>query len=462
MAQVTEGSQVSHYRILRHLSSGGMGEVYVAEDQQLLRKVAIKFIRTDDAGHLPARRRFEREARAASALNHPHICTVFEIDEHAGHPFLVMELLDGSDLRQFCGPGGMEISELPKWAAQIADALSAAHAEGIIHRDIKPANIFITTRGDCKILDFGLAKRDDSGSDTTIANTALVETATELSRTGAVMGTAAYMSPEQVRGEALDPRSDLFSFGAVLYEMATGRRAFDGATQTAVFSSILSALPIPPSDLRAGLPRDLERILDKALAKDRDLRYQSAAEMRADLLRLGRDIESGTAKVAARNLAQRRRARFAVATIAALFLIAALVASGLYLRKRAAPAAAGLSQQATIAVLPFQNSAHDPRFEYLGTALPDEVVTTLSYAPTLSVRPFSMSQRFSGEDADPTSPPASWASPTSSPAISSATTIASVSPLKPWTSPSRKSPGARLLRYPRLTFSSCTTTSPPR
>jgi len=401
MAQVTAGSQVSHYRILRHLSSGGMGEVYVAEDQQLLRKVAIKFIRTGDAGHLPARRRFEREAQAASALNHPHICTIFEIDEHDGHPFLVMELLDGSDLRQFCRPGGMEISELLKWAIQIADALVAAHAEGIIHRDIKPANIFITTRGDSKILDFGLAKRDDSGSDTTIANTTLVDTATELSLTGAVMGTAAYMSPEQVRGEPLDPRSDLFSFGAVLYEMATGRRAFDGATQTAVFSSILSAEPIPPSDLRAGLPRDLERILDKALAKDRDLRYQSAAEMKADLLRLERDIESGAAKVAARNLTQRRRVRFAIATIAALFLFAALVASGFYLRKRAAPAATSLSQQTTIAVLPFQNSAHDTKYEYLGTALPDEVVTTLSYAPTLSVRPFSMSQRFSGEDADP-------------------------------------------------------------
>jgi len=402
MAQVTEGSQVSHYKILRHLSSGGMGEVYVAEDQQLLRKVAIKFIRTDDAGHLPARRRFEREAQAASALNHPHICTIFEIDEHDGHPFLVMELLDGSDLRQFCRPGGMGISQLSKWAIQIADALVAAHAKGIIHRDIKPANVFITSRGDSKILDFGLAKRDDSASDTTIASTTLVDTATELSRTGAVMGTAAYMSPEQVRGEPLDARSDLFSFGAVLYEMSTGRRAFDGATQTAIFSSILTAEPIPPSDLRPSLPHDLERILDKALAKDRDHRYQSAAELKSDLLRLQRDIESGIAKVAARKTAQRRRLRFAIATIAALFVIAAAVVSGFFLRKRTAPTtAAGLSHQTTIAVLPFQNSAHDAKFEYLGTALPDEVVTTLSYAPTLSVRPFSMSQRFSGEDADP-------------------------------------------------------------
>ena len=378
-----------------------MGDVYVAEDEQLRRKVAIKFIRADDAGHLPARRRFEREAQAASALNHPHICTIFEIDEHDGHLFLVMELLDGSDLRQFCRPGGMEISQLLKWSIQIADALSAAHAQGIIHRDIKPANIFITARGDSKILDFGLAKRDEPGSDTTIANTTLVDTATELSRTGAVMGTAAYMSPEQVRGEPLDARSDLFSFGALLYEIAAGRRPFDGATQTAVFSSILTAEPIPPSYLRPGLPHDLERILDKALAKDSDLRYQSAAEMKADLLRLQREVESGVARVAARNTVQRRRMRFAIVSIAVLLLIAAAVASGLFLRKRATPSASGLFHQTTIAVLPFQNSAHDAKFDYLGTALPDEVVTTLSYAPTLSVRPFSMSQRFSAPDSDP-------------------------------------------------------------
>src|SRR5262245_31774846 len=381
MAPATEGSQVSHYRILRHLSSGGMGEVYVAEDQQLLRKVAIKFIRADDAGHLPARRRFEREAQAASALNHPHICTIYEIDEHAGHPFLVMELLDGSDLRQFCRPGGMEISQLLKWAIQIVDALAAAHAQGIIHRDIKPANIFITSRGDSKILDFGLAKRDDPSSDTTIANTTLVHTATELSRTGVVMGTAAYMSPEQVRGEPLDPRSDLFSFGAVLYEIATGKRAFDGATQTAIFSSILTAAPIPPSDLRPNLPHDLARILDKALAKDRDLRYQSAAELKSDLLRLKRDIESGVAKVAARKTARRRSLSLALTAVSVLLLaVAATMAAGYFLRKRAVPPPSGLSHQTTIAVLPFQNSAHDAKFEYLGTALPDEVVTTLSYA----------------------------------------------------------------------------------
>jgi serine/threonine protein kinase len=395
MAQILEGSQVSHYRILRHLSSGGMGEVYVGEDAQLRRKVAIKFIRAADAADEPTRRRFEREAQAASALNHPNICTIFEIDEHDGCPFLVMELLEGADLRQFCTPGGMELSQLLKWGIQVADALVAAHAQGIIHRDIKPANIFITTRGDSKILDFGLAKRDDPSSDTTVANTTL-----DLSHTGAVMGTAAYMSPEQVRGEVLDPRSDLFSFGAVLYEMSTGRRSFDGSTQAVIFSAILTAAPLPPSQLRPDLPHDLERILDQALAKDRDLRYQSAAEIKADLLRLQRAIESGAARVEIREIA-RRRSRLALATASALLLAAAAGTFGLFLRKRATPSVRGLPRQTTIAVLPFQNAAHDAKLEYLATALPDEVITTLSYAPTLSVRPFSMSQRFSGGDSDP-------------------------------------------------------------
>jgi serine/threonine protein kinase len=453
MAQVTEGSQVSHYKILRHLSSGGMGEVYVAEDQQLLRKVAIKFIRTDDACHLPARRRFEREAQAASALNHPHICTIFEIDEHDGHPFLVMELLDGSDLRQFCRPGDMEISQLLKWAIEIADALAAAHAQGIIHRDIKPANIFITTRGDSKILDFGLAKRDDSGSDTTIANTTLVHTATELSRTGAVMGTAAYMSPEQVRGEPLDPRSDLFSFGAVLYEMATSRRAFDGATQTAVFSSILTAEPIPPSDLRPSLPHDLERILDKSLAKDRDLRYQSAAEMKADLLRVQRDIESGVARVAARKTTQRRRVRFAIVTITALFVIAAAVASGFFLRKRAAPAAAaGLSHQTTIAVLRSRTPPMTPNSNTLAPLSPTKQSPHSVTRPLSAFAPSACRNVSQRKTPIPTPPRASSASRTSSPAISSVTTTASASRSKPWTWPNRKSSGAPPSKSPLRMF----------
>jgi TolB-like protein len=396
-----EGCQVSHYRILRHLSSGGMGDVYVGEDETLRRKVAIKFIRAADASDLPSRRRFEREAQAASALNHPNICTIFEIDEHNGQPFLVMELLDGADLRQFCHSSGMEISQLLKWAIQVSDALAAAHSHGIVHRDIKPANIFVTTRGDSKILDFGLAKRSGPSLDTTAVTAATAASESlELSRPGAVLGTAAYMSPEQVRGETLDARTDIFSFGVVLYEMATGKRAFDGSSQAVVFSAILTAEPPPASQLRPDLPHDLALILDKALAKDRALRYQSASELESDLLRLQRDIESGVAKIAIREVARRRRTRL-ILTITSVALLLAAVALGFFFHKRAASPLAGVARQTTIAVLPFQNVAHDAKFEYLGTALPDEVVTTLSYAPTLSVRPFSMSQRFAGDNADP-------------------------------------------------------------
>ena len=223
--QDMEGLRISHYRILRHLGSGGMGEVYAGEDERLRREVAIKFIPREKATDEQTRRRFEREAQAASSLNHPNICTIFEISEHEGQLFLVMELLEGTDLRRVCRAAATETSKLLKWGTEIADALSAAHARGIVHRDIKPANIFITARGDAKILDFGLAKLDDAtpaGSPETVS--------CGLSHLGSVMGTVAYMSPEQARGEVLDARSDLFSLGAVLYEMATGKPAFDGPT----------------------------------------------------------------------------------------------------------------------------------------------------------------------------------------------------------------------------------------
>jgi serine/threonine protein kinase len=261
-----EELRISHYRILHHLGSGGMGEVYAAEDERLRRKVAIKFIPHNKAGDEQTRRRFEREARTASALNHPNICTIFEINENEGQLFLVMELLQGTDLAGACSAGETETSKLLKWGIQTADGLAAAHARGIVHRDIKPANIFITARGDAKILDFGLAKPD----------TALPESpetvSCSLSHLGSLLGT-----PEQARGEALDARSDLFSLGSVLYEMATAKPAFDGPTAAVIFNSILTTTPVRPSLLRANLPLELDRIICRALEKDRDLRAKRYA-----------------------------------------------------------------------------------------------------------------------------------------------------------------------------------------
>ncbi|HKR86486.1 MAG TPA: protein kinase [Terriglobales bacterium] len=388
-----EGSRVSHYRILRHLSSGGMGEVYVAEDENLRRKVAIKFIRNGMADSA-TRRRFEREAQAASALSHPNICTVFEVDEHDSQPFLVMELLDGSDLGQLCPPSGLEISKLLRWAIQIADALSTAHSQGIIHRDIKPANIFITQRGDAKILDFGLAKRTEFASHGTTESATL-----DLSQTGAMLGTIAYMSPEQARGEPLDARSDLFSFGTVLYEMATGKHPFEGATPAIIFTAILNRTPLPPSQLRKDLPRELERIIEKALAKDRGLRYHGAEEMKTDLLGFERELEFARAGHAPGGRV--RFGRRALAVAAAFTVVILAVLTGLFFLSRRKEPAQGISRYTTIAVLPFQNVAHEQRLDYLSTALPDEIITMLSYAPSVSVRPFSMSQQFSGAAADP-------------------------------------------------------------
>src|SRR5215470_8403463 len=269
-----EGRRISHYRILRRLGAGGMGEVYAAEDERLRREVAIKFIRSSKATDESARHRFEREAQAASSLNHPHICTIFEISEHDDRQFLVMELLEGQDLRRACAAGPIEIAALVRLGVEIADALDAAHRRGITHRDIKPGNIFVTQRGDAKVLDFGLAKLEPK-------ETQLSETlSSPLSLPGSVFGTIAYMSPEQARGEALDARTDLFSLGAVLYEMAAGKPAFDGATSAVVFNAILTNRPTPLSQVQPDVPPQLERIVNRALEKDRDLRYQHASEMK--------------------------------------------------------------------------------------------------------------------------------------------------------------------------------------
>src|SRR5271163_871301 len=294
------GETISHYRIIDPLGSGGMGQVFRAEDTRLGRQVALKFLTPDLAKDPASLERFQREARAASSLNHPGICTIYDVGEHNGQPFLVMELLEGQTLRERINGRPMATDALLEFGAHIADALDAAGSRGIVHRDIKPANVFITARGQAKILDFGLAKQGASrrvAETVGSGNTVTQPTSDHLFLTspGSAVGTIGYMSPEQARGEDLDARTDLFSLGAVLYEMVTGRAAFSGNTSAVIFDQIFNRAPVAPSSLNPSVPPKLEEIVGKALEKDRDLRYQTAAELRGDLKRLKRDADSGRA-----------------------------------------------------------------------------------------------------------------------------------------------------------------------
>ena len=398
------GQTIHHYRIVGKLGGGGMGVVYEAEDTRLARRVALKFIPEDMAKDRKALDRFVREARACSQLNHPGICTIHDIQDIDAHPFIVMEKLEGTSLKELMRTRRMEIDEILDIGIQVADALAASHAKGVIHRDIKPANIFVSQNGQAKILDFGLAKmvHDPNSSEAALEDS--------LTAMGVIPGTAVYMSPEQARGEELDARSDLFSLGVVLYEMAAGKKPFATGNVITTLDAVLNQKPVSPRQLNPKIPEDLEGIIGRAMEKERGHRYPTALAMKGDLQSLKKEHESAGTKTGRRPAlpyriatttfqATTRWSTYILLGVSAILLMMLITLGAWWLKHRSAASVGARGN--TVAVLPLQNMNGDISVEFLRFALADEIANTLTYTRSLDVRPSAITRKFVGNDIDP-------------------------------------------------------------
>ena len=403
------GETISHYRIVRKLGGGGMGEVYEAEDLRLGRRVALKFIPDSMSGNINALERFQLEARTTSSLNHPGICTIYDIASHNGLPIIVMELLEGETLKQRLERNPLTVTEAIDYGIQLAEALEAAHQRGVIHRDIKPGNVFLTNRGHAKILDFGLAKLKGEPRVPELVPAGATHHATRdaITNLSVIPGTTLYMSPEQAQGRLLDERTDLFSLGVVLYEAVTGHKPFDGRNAVLTMSAIQSQRPVSPAMYVSDMPHGMEVVLGGLLEKDRRLRYQSARELAEDLRRLKRQIELERADDSDTRLLMEPSKTFRKLTVRQVYVLLAVaglivtifLALTIWWAKHGATSVS-TGAKTTIAVLPFHNLAEDPDLDYLRFAIPDELVKTLSYTPSLQIRPVPTTENYSKGDFD--------------------------------------------------------------